>query len=79
MLKKISFGLGFEIKHFSANLFVSCGKEDILDPDYEVDDEIVNPVITAAPLRKELQWWWGMRLSFPLDLTTSILGKLIGL
>ena len=79
VLKKIYLGLGFEIKHFSINLFVSHGKEDILDPDYEVDEEIVNPAITAVPLSKEPQWRLGMGLSFPLDLATSILGKLIGL
>ena len=79
VLKKFYFGLGFEIKHFSINVFVSHGKEDTIGPGYEVGDEIKNPAITTAPIKEELQWRWGLGLSFPLDLATSILGRLIGL
>lgn len=79
IFKKLYFGFGYSFNYFSVSLFCSYGKKDKLAKDYPVGTVIENPNITAVPLEKEEDLRAGLVLSFPMDIATGLLGKLLGI
>ncbi|NIM13810.1 MAG: hypothetical protein GTO45_17200 [Candidatus Aminicenantes bacterium] len=79
IFKKIYLGLGYSFNYFSVSFFCSYGKEEVLAEGYQDKTVIENPNITAVPLAKKADPRLGLVISFPIDIATGLLGKILGI